>query len=129
MPAAQRVLGEWCREGAECKSGVCCEEVCSQCCSGAGCDAGQVCAQASYGWEEDVMLAPWQCAPGEEEGQTEDPCLDAGDCASGQCTGDEELRLCGIFGTRCAVDEDCLLHEIFSDEACLFLGVYDGRCQ
>lgn len=121
-------LGERCRGDLECQSGICCSQACSSCCEGAACPGGLTCAQASPPPGDRLwMPRPWQCAPGAGRGESGDPCLQNGDCASGRCAGSGDLAVCWFDGRLCQSDNDCVPDHASGD--CVALGVFDGRCQ
>lgn len=125
----QHVLGERCAADGECATGVCCEGICSRCCDGAGCAAGQACDRRSFtslGQEYVAHLLPWQCSPGQGSGAPQAPCLQNDDCDSNSCLGPQgELKTCSIDGRSCEQNADCPLWP----SLCLSLGVHGGRCQ
>jgi hypothetical protein len=127
-PARHR-LGERCIGDAECKTGVCCNDVCSECCDdhGPSCPAGASCMDAAW-WElgsaYQSHLLPGQCSPGKGLGASKAPCLQDADCQSKSCVGAGELKTCQTDGRRCESDDDCPLSRL-----CLSIGVYGGTCQ
>ena len=120
---ASRVLGELCFAGGECASGVCCDGVCSTCCDGEGCGEGS-CQIRALG-----PAAPHQC----ESAAEGEPCLVDDDCASGSCTGGEDLRQCPVDGRRCDEDTDCPPDREQADAGeefgtCVRVGTAGGSC-
>jgi hypothetical protein len=133
VPAASKVLGERCFTNGECGSGVCCSGLCAGCCAadGRGCPDGQSCFGVI---REDGLFSPDQCEPGGRAGEPGSPCLTGDDCASGDCTGGEELRLCPADSRRCTDDGDCPPDELDKMEgrefgSCTALGTAGGSCR
>lgn len=123
-----RSLGERCAGADECGSGICCENVCSECCAGddAACAADQSCALRSWqslGSDFQFIQLPHQCSPGGQKGKAGAACLADGDCVSGSCTGSGALKVCLLDGRTCKEDDDCPLTK------CLPLGQAKGACQ
>ena len=73
---AKGELGDECVEGADCQSGFCREEVCSECEGDNDCPGAQTCV-------EDADLGYYVCLGG--EGELGDACTEGADCASGFC--------------------------------------------
>jgi hypothetical protein len=128
-PPGRHRLGERCLGDAECKTGVCCGDVCSECCHdhGPSCPGGASCASAAWwdlGPEYQSHLLPAQCSPGESLGAAGAPCLQDADCQSGSCLGSGELKTCQTDGRRCDTDDDCPMSRL-----CRSIGAYGGTCQ
>jgi hypothetical protein len=122
-PAGRHGLGERCMDHPECQTGICCEGICSECCTNLDCPAGSACAPRDWetlGEEYEYQILPLQCAPGEGKGATGAVCLKDDDCESNDCIGVGELK----HGRKCDIDEECPLWE-----ACLPLGVAGGQCR
>jgi Cys-rich repeat protein len=124
VPAASRGLGERCAVDGECATGICCEGLCSTCCDGADCPAGQACELRDRQDEYVFWAAPHQCAPAGGLGATGTDCLIDADCASSSCQGAGDLDVCLLDGRRCSGDEDCP-----SDFECVTIGTDGGTCQ
>jgi len=122
-------LGQRCLAAAECATGVCCQGVCSACCTatpaGPACAAGQTCVERSRDGNGDPLRAAFQCSPGQALGAPQSPCLADGDCASGHCAGAGTLSVCGADGRSCATAADCPAPD---QNPCIALGVAGGRC-
>jgi hypothetical protein len=130
---ASRALGELCYADDECATGVCCGGVCSGCCEADGreCADGRACEGAARG---DELAGPSQCDPGGRSGGPGEPCLADEDCASGECGGDEVLRVCPADGRLCAEDADCPPDQAAAAEerefgSCVALGTAGGSCR
>ncbi len=93
-------IGERCGgDGTECKGGLCCFGVCSECCpdaqlcAGPSCAAHAACAGSATCAMEPGATAdffspfPLQCAPGQHLGAAGAPCILDTDCASSSCDG------------------------------------------
>ena len=128
-PAGGGMLGDRCRVGPECATGVCCGGVCSTCCldGGPGCSAGGICAERARDANQLPWRAAWQCAPGGHGGVAGDLCLGSDDCASGSCTGEGTFSVCGLDGRLCTASTDC--PSASSGNSCIPLGVAGGKCQ
>ncbi len=126
-PAGRHFLGERCMDDPECATGVCCQGICSECCSDLDCAAGSVCKPRDWqtlGEDYEYQILPLQCAPGEGKGESGEVCLKNDDCVSNACIGDGEFKQCFLDGRKCDMDEECPLWEV-----CLPLGVAGGECQ
>jgi hypothetical protein len=131
-PGATSVLGDRCLTAAECGTGVCCNGICSTCCTDgtdgtAGCTASDECRERVRDPDQGPLRAAWQCSPGDRRGATSTPCLGAEDCAGGSCAGATLLTVCASDGRRCGSDSDCPI--TFFDNSCIAVGVAGGRCQ
>lgn len=124
-------------EGATvCRSGICCSNLCADCCVGrpgggnAKCEndaatCESVNAPNIRGFFQPAL--PAQCAPGEGLAPADAECLDDADCASGVCDGAElrSFRAGGDGGV-----EECA-HD-FPDaggQGCAFYFARGGRCR
>jgi hypothetical protein len=126
-PAGRHLLGERCMDHPECQTGICCEGICSECCTDLDCAAGSLCQPRDWetlGEDYEFQILPLQCAPGEGKGESGAVCLKDDDCMSNVCSGDGEFKQCFLDGRKCDIDEECPLWE-----ACLPLGVAGGECQ
>jgi hypothetical protein len=120
------VLGDRCLSDGECATGVCCGGICSSCCAGGPeCGSGMVCAERPRDASGAPLRAAFQCAPGASSGAALAPCLGDDDCASAHCAGTIALSVCAADGRRCAAPADCPNPD---GNACIALGVADGRC-
>jgi hypothetical protein len=126
--AGSRVLGDRCLAAAECTTGICCGGVCSSCCTdlGAGCPVGTTCAERARDNKLPLRSA-WQCSPGGQAGVANTPCLGNADCVSDACVGGAPFSVCALDGRRCLAGTDC--PSLSEGNACIPLGVADGRCQ
>lgn len=122
-PAFRHQLGERCVNDVECVSGVCCENVCSTCCSGVGCDADESCERVQTSGVQQFWSTPYQCDPQAGGANTGDECLVHADCASGVCRGSGDLKVCELDGRQCAVTSDCP-----GELNCIKIGTAGGRC-
>lgn len=137
-------------DGAACRSGVCCDGYCSDCCvekgssgpdgaavtlPGAACaPPGGRCAvrQASWSpWPSPRVryTAPHQCDPGGRTRAPEEECLANDDCVSGSCVGAsaKAARIdASLDGGFAACDGATFLDP---GEGCLVEGVRAGRCR
>lgn len=132
VTAGERVMGEWCLSDAECKTGVCCDYVCSECCRQEDCPEGSECLRRDweyFAWDDHMLPVPWQCSPGQGRGQAGAFCLVDDDCLSGDCQGQGELRQCGLYGMSCEQDEDCPFFAEYEGNLCVSLGASGGRCR
>lgn len=146
-----RLLGAPCSQGepSECRSGVCCEGVCAECCTdpkfidfaadgGAGvvngesavkpplveCPDGQTCTRRDV--RQGALfttVVPLQCDPGKRARPSGAVCLGDDDCASGACEG-ASAKARRSFG-----EEEC--QPDFPDAGgadCMLTEVREGRC-
>lgn len=156
-----RPLGEPCDQAAdstqqsECKSGVCCEGICAECCvapraldfvaDGGGtavakppemkCPDNQVCERRDV--PHLVFLTesvPLQCNPGRRDRLGGTTCLADDDCQSGECVGatstafDKEKAfnsLADAEARRCPSD----FPDAGPRENCEFINVTEGQCR
>lgn len=99
---ATKAVGDWCGGDRECASGVCCENLCSECCGGdhpsGSCGAGASCAPVSP-WSVFPMFQQYECAYGPRA--TGASCVVDADCASGSCQGVTTEHLCRGVGLEC----------------------------
>jgi hypothetical protein len=129
----QLALGRICSRDTECATGVCCDRVCSTCCSTGACD-GAACAPRRYQESalEYWMAAPHQCEPGAGAMPAGALCLDGADCASGVCTGGGPLAVCLMDSRACQSDADCppdLADLVGEDGGCVEVGTEGGVCE
>lgn len=141
-----RPLGSPCAQGepSECRSGVCCEGICAECCTkpraldvgpdgGAGpgfapeasCPEGQTCAPREVPMLPDFFATvPQQCDPGGGKRVSGTACLADDDCASGTCEGARSAaRNVMSPDAGCAAD--------FPEPGgpdCMFVSVREGQC-
>jgi len=133
-PAGRHVLGERCITDEECASGICCDNVCSQCCEDGDCADGRTCGLRD--WQElgdsyQVLALPHQCDPAAGTGEIGAPCLFDEDCASGTCGGEDELCLCAFEGWLCearACEAICFEEDVCNERR-LPLGKKGGICE
>lgn len=131
--------------GAECRSGVCCDFLCADCCPGPSpyadtssgesvknqtvpCGGSATCEVRSTLHTRALFLpaVPHQCDPGKGSGAPGDECLANDDCASGVCEG-ADLRSFKTLGNEVAQCPDD-----FPDaggDGCVFMHVRGGRCR
>lgn len=130
---ASQALGAPCLADGECTSGICCQGVCSACCSdGRACPrAEESCARApiaAFGMSFSGAGLPHQCAPGQKLGAAGAACLRDEDCTSGGCLGQGEIGYCvgGFlsFRGRCTTSADC-----GEGYACEPVAVLGGVCR
>jgi hypothetical protein len=131
VASGSRGLGERCAGDGECRAGVCCAGVCSDCCPGDGrsCPDGAACQAVAVAG---LVTPPAQCDPAGGTRASGAGCLRGEDCASGRCAGENPLRVCLVDGRLCEADADCPPDG--SPEAddepgtCAALGVARGTC-
>jgi hypothetical protein len=130
--------------GAECRSGICCDHLCSECCfeSSIGetradgtfvknepraCANGGACKRAGPGPSMRGFVypaVPLQCDPGAKKKPAGAECLASDDCASGACEG------AGSTAVDPSSKAPCDAH--FPDpggEGCVFTTTAGGRCR
>jgi hypothetical protein len=125
--------------GAECRSGVCCEGLCSECCGAdagatgavaAACSDGGLCARrdvANVGPPPLLLpTVPHQCDPGTGARSTGEACLSGDDCTSGACEGSSFVAI--------RADDDggvVSCDATFPDagESCVYTSARGGRCR
>jgi len=118
VAAASKVLGEQCRTGTECATGVCNSFVCSTCDQTHPC-GNAACASA-------YVNGPYICNPGGgQQGGTE-PCVTDSDCLSNDCRGavHQQCR----DGRECSTPEQCPVEDGLAPGACERTGIEGGRC-
>ena len=130
LPVPPGRLGETCgNDGAACAKGLVCspQNVCIQCGSDVACANGASC-------QAQVQEA-FVCGPGQHLGQTGDPCVLDGDCASDACDGASVSSLAGLFkvlDAGCSTappgcDVDAALDG--SAAACVCIFTHGGTCR
>jgi len=150
-----RALGDACAQGtqgepSECKSGVCCGGICSECCvtekaggfdvgsdggvvpgPNVACPNGGTCERRAVdntGFFTAVL--PLQCDPGKHLRRSGEGCLADDDCASNSCDGASSIaRKPELFFQDAGAE---LCPSDFPDAGaagCTFLSVRDGRCR
>ncbi len=122
----KRVLGERCQLELECASGVCCDGVCSSCCSSSSqlCAVGS-CSAMSYTHKElQYTPRPSLCSPGGGKIAAGGPCMQGSDCTSNSCKGSSALKVCNSDGRTCKEDKDCSFTGV-----CVEVGQAGGLCQ
>lgn len=118
-------LGDRCYANAECKNGVCCGSVCSECCTDVDCSDGKTCERIedpSTTGDGVHYTLPKRCSPIASLNEVGESCLAAADCQSGACEGAGLMQTCEIYGNRCT-DGGC------GDKQCLTVGQLEGVCQ
>lgn len=127
-PAGRHFLGERCLTAMECLSSICCDGVCSSCCNGndMNCPEGQSCVQANVTWPQTLLKMPFQCAPQQNIGEPQFPCISDDDCRSAKCSGTGVVKLCESNGAPCADTDSCNPQSL---EDCVYLGIKNGYCQ
>jgi hypothetical protein len=78
---AQRERGQACAVSAECKSGVCCQGTCSECCANQDCKNGKPCRHSDV-W---LTVTPSLCGAADGSREAGSACFADDDCHSGQC--------------------------------------------
>ncbi len=119
------VLGSHCLVDGECASGICCQGVCSTCCTTDDAACATCAARAKTPDGKPIRTA-WQCAPDGGSGAAGTACLANDDCASGSCAGGGMLKVCAD-GRRCSSDADCPIGP--PGNPCIAIGVAGGQCQ
>ncbi len=116
-PEASDQLGERCAADAECASGICSNNVCSECDGARACANGGSCRLA-------YANGPTTCTGGAQG----EPCAIDSDCTSGQCAGPERKQCAD--GRGCASPETCPVTDESTLEpgACTLVGVQGGTC-
>ncbi len=129
--AGRHLIGERCETGTECASGVCCGDVCSECCAGsAPCSGGRTCGRIPFDPQIKLLRLPSLCAPGQGTAAAGAACVAPSDCASGRCTGDGTLSACQGDGRRCATSDECHLQPPGQfGQNCIEIGTAGGRCE
>ncbi len=125
---ARHVLGEACEFDDECSTGICEAGQCAECRPDADdCGEGLSCARMEGNVDTDVKLLPYMCSADEQLRASGEPCVSAGDCASGICNRDDDLRICNPTGRPCHSSSECSVYG-FEGE-CQYIGAYDGVCE
>jgi len=108
VPASDKATGESCAVNDECKTGRCCQGICSECCDNADCAVGGSCTKhdinssgVGLSFRSEAGLCTTQGAPARHTGQA---CLVDDDCASKRCTSSSNLGLCTLTYTNCNLD-------------------------
>lgn len=126
----------------ECRSGVCCGGLCSDCCGDLASDGGLVpgtvhgcgdagaCVRRTTGIRLTTLSEsiPFQCSPGEHTRGSGAECLVDDDCASGSCVG----ASIALFDGKLADGGSGDCHGQFPDAGsptCVFGPVLGGRCR
>jgi len=115
---ADKALGEQCRDGAECATGVCSAGVCSSCAASADC-GGAACEPA-------YPAGPSLCAPGQAHAAAGEPCALDADCASQRCAGPPRQQCSD--GRSCKTDAGCPVDAALAPGPCTTVGIQGGRC-
>ncbi len=116
IAAGQRLLGDRCILDAECESGMCTAEVCSECDVGSPCEDGASCTrpreiELSAAGETKTLLetdyAPYLCGADEPTRSLAQACVASTQCESGSCSGvaQECLQSCERTWFGCLHDE------------------------
>jgi hypothetical protein len=131
MARGSALMGEACLADAACKSGVCCDGLCAECCPDrAACAGGESCKPGAVpsGDLYSLSLRAPQCGPGQPTRAAGAECLRDDDCASRSCLGASTIGYCATLffwsGGRCSSDKDCS-----SESKCLPFALVGGVCR
>ena len=108
VAAGADALGELCAADAECQSGVCCNSVCSECCTiGAACSNGSACGPLH---PSPVVMQTALCDVGERTRTEGQPCTVDSDCESEDCAqAPPECAMCDSGDCDPGRLRDCVL--------------------
>jgi hypothetical protein len=119
VPAASKDLGEQCRTGGECSTGVCNSFVCSTCDGTHPC-SGETCGAA-------YEKGPFVCNPNGHARASGEPCATDADCAGSRCSGPAHKQCAD--GRACSTPEQCPVDDGLAPGECLEPGIEGGRCE
>lgn len=100
--AGEDEMGAWCRQDAECRSGICCLGVCSICCDQGTCPEGTRC-----GTHRNWIFGPFRCGADSGALAQGSFCFMDADCASGACDRERVEGLCSGTLEPCAPGSTC----------------------
>ena len=134
---SRHTLGERCLFDDECKTGICCDGQCSECCSDDDCNDMISCIEPD-------PLEPNRCGPEDRLQPEGASCLKDEDCRSGVCEAAVDrayLSICTSDGRLCTSNDDCpgylsndAIWQVVTDytgtgDRCKTLGAFDGVCR
>ena len=112
-------LGDACADGAECSSGFCSADVCSECAADGDCAANEICV-------DDLAGAGYFICQADDLGALGDVCAAGADCASGYCNNDACSECEG--NGDCDVQQECAWDQGAGYASCAGTGDLGDSC-